>query len=197
MGASPPTATVRPRLVPPASHRSGRYRNVNPAWNDANLRDLTRHIESPLFVAHIRTAIGSPVQQTNCHPFRHGRWLRPQRHHRRLPRRCAASSCWRSIPRCSSHRGLTDSETLLYRPARTYGLEHDPLGALEHAVGFVETHRLRRGSNRPCRSARTHRWRAALGCSLLRASRVAVALRVGGRRSCSAVCTPRARGSAS
>ena len=24
---------------------------------------------------HIRAAIGSAVQQTNCHPFRHDRWL--------------------------------------------------------------------------------------------------------------------------
>ena len=30
---------------------------------------------SPLFFTHIRAAIGSAVQQTNCHPFRHGRWL--------------------------------------------------------------------------------------------------------------------------
>ena len=28
-----------------------------------------------LFFAHIRAAIGSAVQQTNCHPFRHDRWL--------------------------------------------------------------------------------------------------------------------------
>ena len=26
-------------------------------------------------MAHVRAAIGSPVQQTNCHPFRHGNWL--------------------------------------------------------------------------------------------------------------------------
>jgi predicted glutamine amidotransferase len=39
------------------------------------MRDLAGHTESPLFIAHIRTAIGSPVQQTHCHPFRHGRWL--------------------------------------------------------------------------------------------------------------------------
>ena len=32
-------------------------------------------MSSPLFFAHIRAAIGSAVQQTNCHPFRHGRWL--------------------------------------------------------------------------------------------------------------------------
>ena len=26
-------------------------------------------------LAHVRAATGTPVQQTNCHPFRHGRWL--------------------------------------------------------------------------------------------------------------------------
>jgi len=52
-----------------------RYRSVTPAWNDTNLRELANHIESPLFLAHIRAAVGSPVQQTNCHPFRHARWL--------------------------------------------------------------------------------------------------------------------------
>src|SRR5918998_1559766 len=52
-----------------------RYHSVSPAWADANLRELAAHVESPLFLAHVRAAIGSPVQQTNCHPFRHGRWL--------------------------------------------------------------------------------------------------------------------------
>ena len=51
------------------------YHSVAPAWADANLRELAAHIESPLFLAHVRAAIGSPVQQTNCHPFRHGQWL--------------------------------------------------------------------------------------------------------------------------
>ncbi len=32
-----------------------------------------RHLAA--FLVHVRAAIGSPVQQTNCHPFRHGRWL--------------------------------------------------------------------------------------------------------------------------
>ena len=58
----------------------GLYHSVAPAWCDANLRELAGHVESPLFLAHVRAAIGSPVQQTNCHPFRHGNWLlRPQR----------------------------------------------------------------------------------------------------------------------
>ena len=51
------------------------YHSVAPAWGDANLRELAAHVESPLFLAHVRAAIGSPVQQTNCHPFRHGQWL--------------------------------------------------------------------------------------------------------------------------
>src|SRR2546423_15505754 len=53
----------------------GLYHSVAPAWGDANLRELAAHIESPLFISHVRAAIGSPVQETNCHPFRHGRWL--------------------------------------------------------------------------------------------------------------------------
>jgi predicted glutamine amidotransferase len=53
----------------------GIYRSVEPAWGDANLREIAEHIESPLFLTHVQAAIGSPVQATNCHPFRHGRWL--------------------------------------------------------------------------------------------------------------------------
>ena len=51
------------------------YRSVAPAWSDANLRELASHIQSPLFLVHVRAAIGSPVQETNCHPFRHDKWL--------------------------------------------------------------------------------------------------------------------------
>ena len=50
--------------------------STEPAWNDENLRGaLAGHISSPLFFTHIRAAIGSAVQPTNCHPFRHGHWL--------------------------------------------------------------------------------------------------------------------------
>jgi glutamine amidotransferase len=47
------------------------FRSIEPAWNDQNLSEITAHVRSPLFFAHIRAAIGSPVQQTNCHPYRH------------------------------------------------------------------------------------------------------------------------------
>ena len=53
----------------------GLYRDIQPAWNDSNLQDLAAQIESQLFMAHVRSATVPPVQQTNCHPFRHGHWL--------------------------------------------------------------------------------------------------------------------------
>ncbi len=53
----------------------GVFHSVEPAWNDWNLRELAGHIESPVVFAHIRASSGTPVQQTNCHPFRRGRWL--------------------------------------------------------------------------------------------------------------------------
>jgi len=116
----------------------GRFRSVSPAWNDSNLRDLAAHIESPLFLAHIRATSGTPVQQTNCHPFRHGRWLFV--HNGVLEgfpvlRRDLVLAVDPSL--FDSIEGTTDSE-VLFHLALTFGLEHDPLGGLERAVGFVE-----------------------------------------------------------
>lgn len=53
----------------------GAYRCTQPAWNDGNLHDLAHHIESQIFFAHVRRASGTPLQQSNCHFFRHGNWL--------------------------------------------------------------------------------------------------------------------------
>lgn len=131
--------------VPGRKDAPARYRSVEPAWNDANLRDLARHIESPLFLAHIRAAIGSPVQQTNCHPFRHGRWLFVhngllngfRKMHRDLVLAIDPSLF-------SGIAGSTDSEVLFYL-ALTFGLEEDPIGAVERAIGFVEATAERHG----------------------------------------------------
>src|ERR671916_627386 len=51
------------------------FRGVGPAWGDVNLQELAGSVSSPLFLAHIRASTGTPVQQTNCHPFRYGSWL--------------------------------------------------------------------------------------------------------------------------
>jgi predicted glutamine amidotransferase len=126
-----------------------RYRSVNPAWNDYNMRELADHIETPLFLAHIRAAIGSPVQQTNCHPFRRGRWLFVHngliagfQAMRRDLLLAVDPSLFNDIT------GSTDSE-LLFHLALTFGLEGDPLGAMEQAVGFVESTARERGVESP------------------------------------------------
>jgi glutamine amidotransferase len=53
----------------------GVYKDIRPAWNDANLQALAAQIESSMFMAHVRATTGTPVQRTNCHPFNHGKWL--------------------------------------------------------------------------------------------------------------------------
>jgi glutamine amidotransferase len=78
------------------------------------------------------------VQQTNCHPFRHGRWLfvhngviNGYEEMRRELVLAIEPELFGAIA------GSTDSEVLFYL-ALTFGLEEDPLGAMERAVGFVE-----------------------------------------------------------
>ena len=51
------------------------YKGVDPVWSDRNLRELSAQIQSGLMFAHVRASTGTPVQQTNCHPFRYGKWL--------------------------------------------------------------------------------------------------------------------------
>jgi predicted glutamine amidotransferase len=121
------------------------YHSVSPAWADANLRELASHIESPLFFAHVRAAIGSPVQQTNCHPFRHGNWLFVHNgylggfHAIRRDLMLALDA-----DRFADVQGSTDTE-VVFHLALTLGLQEDPLGALERTVGFIETTAERHG----------------------------------------------------
>jgi len=124
--------------------RPGVYHSVEPAWGDANLRELAAHIESPLFMTHVRAAIGSPVQQTNCHPFRHGRWLFVHNGYiadfhvlRRDLMLAIEPALFADV------RGSTDTE-VVFHLALTFGLEEDPIRALERTIGFIEAtaHRL-------------------------------------------------------
>jgi predicted glutamine amidotransferase len=121
-----------------ADGRPGRYRSIAPAWSDVNLRELAANVESPLFLAHIRATTGTPVQQTNCHPFRHRNWLLVHNgviEGFELMRRELLVAVEPSL--FGDVAGSTDSETLFYL-ALTFGLTEDPLGGLERAVGFVE-----------------------------------------------------------
>jgi predicted glutamine amidotransferase len=114
------------------------YRSVAPAWSDANLRDLAGHIESPLFLAHVRAAIGSPVQQTNCHPFRRGRWLFVHNGFlAELPRIRRDLMLAIEPDLFPDVHGSTDTE-IVFHLALTFGLEEDPVGALEQTIGLIE-----------------------------------------------------------
>jgi predicted glutamine amidotransferase len=127
----------------------GIYRSVHPAWNDRNLRELAAHISSRLFFAHIRASTGTPVQETNTHPFRFGRWLFMHnglvREFPRLKREMLLAIDPALIP---SIEGSTDSE-LLFHLTLTFGLEDDAVAALERMAGFVEELGERHGIEHP------------------------------------------------
>jgi predicted glutamine amidotransferase len=126
-----------------------RYRSVSPAWSDANLRDLASHIESPLFLAHIRATTGTAVQQTNCHPFRHGRWLFVHNgaiHGIEVMRRDLMLAVDPAL--FAGIAGSTDSEILFYL-ALSHGLDDDPIGAAERAVGVIEATAATHGIENP------------------------------------------------
>ncbi len=115
------------------------YRSISPAWSDANLRELAAHTESPLFLTHVRAAIGSPVQETNCHPFRRGRWLFVHNGYLadfHLVRRDLMLAVDPGL--FAEVNGSTDTE-VVFHLALTLGLEDDPIDALERTVGVIES----------------------------------------------------------
>jgi predicted glutamine amidotransferase len=121
------------------------FRGVSPAWSDANLRDLAAHVESPLFLAHVRAAIGSTVQQTNCHPFRHGSWLFAHNGYIGGFRQVRRDLMLAVDPELfAGLQGSTDTE-VVFALALTYGLQNDPIDALEATVGFIESTARRHG----------------------------------------------------
>lgn len=117
----------------------GVFHSIEPAWNDQNLRELAGHITSPVFFAHIRAAIGSAVQQTNCHPFRHGRWLFMHNGFiaelAEVKRDLVLAVDESLYPEI---KGQADTEILFYL-ALTFGLEEDPPEAVARTIGLVES----------------------------------------------------------
>src|SRR4051794_28985403 len=105
----------------------GVYRSVEPAWGNANLRHLAGHIESPLFLSHVRATTGTEIQEANCHPFRHGSWLLVHNglvNDFRALRRDLMLAVDPSL--FADVMGTTDSE-VLFHLALTLGLTDDPL----------------------------------------------------------------------
>ena len=128
---------------------AGVFHSTEPAWNDRNLRELASHVRSPLVFAHIRASSGAPVQQTNCHPFRRGRflWMHNGLIHdfHRIKRDLMLEIDPELFPAIA---GSTDSEILFYL-ALTLGLEDDPPTAVARTIGLVEDVGRRQGIEHP------------------------------------------------
>lgn len=127
----------------------GVFRSTEPAWNDRNLRELSAQASSSRVFAHIRASTGSAVQQTNCHPFRHGNWLWMHNgviaDFPALKRDLALAVEPDLFPEIE---GSTDSE-LFFFLALTFGLERDPRTAVAAAVGLIEDTGRRQGIEHP------------------------------------------------
>ena len=160
-----------------AAPTPGVFHGTEQAWNDQNLRELTGHVTSPLFFTHIRAAIGSAVQQTNCHPFRHGRWL--WMHNGFVDgfaayKRDAVLAIDESL--FLEIKGQTDSEILFYL-ALTFGLADNPPEAVARAIGFIEARGQAAWRQVPVPGHdRDHRRREHMGVPLLHRGQVPIAV---------------------
>jgi predicted glutamine amidotransferase len=127
----------------------GLFRSTDPAWNDQNLHEVSSHVKSPLFFAHLRAAIGSPVQRTNCHPFRYDNWLFMHNGYidgfPAIKRDLMFGIDPSLFPEI---KGSADTEVLFYL-ALTFGLADDPPAAIARAIGFVEACGHARGIKHP------------------------------------------------
>ena len=140
------------------------FRSIRPAWNDFNLREICSIIESPLFLAHVRATSQATVQETNCHPFRKGRWLFVHNGEIHGIEKIRRELLFAVDPELFPHiNGTTDSEVMFYLML-TFGLEQDPhRGRGERWRASSKTAARRTGRFRPALDdARIQRRRDAL-----------------------------------
>ena len=125
------------------------FRSITPAWGDDNLLELANEIRSRLFLAHVRAGTGTPVQQTNCHPFRYRNWLFVHNGYvadYELLRRDLLLAVRPDL--FTNIDGSTDSE-LLFHLALTFGLADQPIAGLARMAGFVEATAAAAGVSEP------------------------------------------------
>ncbi len=117
----------------------GLFRSIRPAWNDTNLADLALHVESPLFLAHVRATSQATIQETNCHPFRYKQWLFVHNGQIAEFAKLHRDLLLKVDPAYFNNiQGTTDSE-IMFHLALTYGLEKDVPAAIKKMVNVVKT----------------------------------------------------------
>ena len=116
----------------------GMFHSIRPAWNDANLRELAAHVSSGLFMAHVRATSLATVQETNCHPFRYGKWLFVHNGQIADAGKLRREMLMEVAPEYFENiLGTTDSE-LMFHLALSFGLDDDAPRALAQMAAFVE-----------------------------------------------------------
>jgi glutamine amidotransferase len=104
-----------------------------------NLLDLAAHIESPLFMAHVRATSLATIQETNCHPYRYNNWMFVHNGQIGEFGKFRQTLMSRVAPEYFENiLGSTDSE-LMFHLALTFGLEDDVHGAVAEMVRYVES----------------------------------------------------------
>jgi glutamine amidotransferase len=67
---------TNPEQGPGTSTKAAVFKDVFPAWNNSNLREICLATASNCIMAHVRAASkGSGISHQNCHPFKAGRLL--------------------------------------------------------------------------------------------------------------------------
>jgi glutamine amidotransferase len=131
------------------SHEPSVFRSIEPAWNDRNLREISRQITSGLVFAHVRASSGGAIQQTNCHPFRHENWLWMHNglifDFGALKRDLVLHIEPDLYPNIE---GSADSEVFFYL-ALSLGLRDDPPAAVARAAGLIEEVGRKHGVDNP------------------------------------------------
>lgn len=127
----------------------GIYHDIRPIWNDANFRDISGHIRSNLFLCHIRASSGAEVVRSNCHPFRHGKWIFQHNGEINGFGKIRHALVKRIDPEIfATMRGGTDTETM-FQLALTFGLKEDPRRGIQEMIKAVEEEREKAGIEKP------------------------------------------------
>ncbi|MCT4610879.1 MAG: class II glutamine amidotransferase [Pelagimonas sp.] len=121
----------------PDNFRPGVYRDVLPAWSDANLNNLCRMVRSGLFLAHVRASTVGETSRANCHPFSFQNWSFC--HNGQIPafpqtRRALEAALPDDL--YNLRQGSTDSE-ILFLTLMAHEFPNDPLGALHNVLRLI------------------------------------------------------------
>ncbi len=125
------------------------YKDIHPAWSDANLKQIASHTKAGLFLAHVRASTSTAVSRNNCHPFARGEWsfmhngqVGGHLHLRQRLDGMIPSDCY------EDRFGATDSEAIFLIAAGDGTLEVEPARAPHGPPPFLSVERTAPGLGR-------------------------------------------------